>query len=69
MIPNMDIVAQWLDAALYETTTRPAPLSKLVKVGNKIKESTGQVLRKLPPPASVNPEYLGFLANEVASGG
>ena len=69
MIPNMDIVAQWLDAALYETTTRPAPLSKLVKVGTKIKDSTGQVLRELPPPASDDPEYLGFLANEVASGG
>lgn len=32
-LPNMNVVATWLDAALYETDFRPVPLKHYVAVG------------------------------------
>jgi DNA polymerase theta len=32
-MPNVESVAQWLDAALYKTDFRPVPLEEFVKVG------------------------------------
>lgn len=31
-LPNMDVVARWLDAELYETDFRPVPLDHYVSV-------------------------------------
>ena len=39
-LPNLNVIAHWLDADLYRTDFRPVPLTELVKVGGDIFDST-----------------------------
>lgn len=35
-LPNLDVIAKWLNAVLYCTSYRPVPLNEMVKIGNKL---------------------------------
>jgi TolA-binding protein len=42
-LPNMDQVAAWLDAVLYQTDFRPVQLRQYIKLGKLLKDQEGQV--------------------------
>lgn len=46
-LPNVDQVAQWLDAVLYQTDFRPVQLHEYVKLGGQVFNKQGQVQRWL----------------------
>ncbi|KAK9836945.1 hypothetical protein WJX81_001769 [Elliptochloris bilobata] len=48
-MPNARAVADWLGAQLYETTFRPVPLAKYIKVGAQLVTPAGEVVQELPP--------------------
>jgi len=39
-LPNLDVVAGWIDADLYRTDFRPVPLTEMVKIGADIYDCT-----------------------------
>ena len=68
-LPNLQRVADWLQAELYETDYRPTALEKLVKVGNLLKDASGEAVAELPAAAEGDPDHLAFLTHEVAENG
>ena len=46
-LPNLDILARWLDADLFKTEFRPVPLTEMVKIGSDIYDSNLTKLRSL----------------------
>ncbi|XP_014662038.1 PREDICTED: DNA polymerase theta-like [Priapulus caudatus] len=44
-LPNLDLLARWLQARLYTTDYRPVPLAEHVKIGNAIYDSKLNKLR------------------------
>jgi hypothetical protein len=49
-LPNVDQVANWLDAILYKTTFRPIELKQWVKVDRALRDAEGQVGRRVACP-------------------
>eukprot|EP01114_Cavostelium_apophysatum_P021206 TRINITY_DN7330_c0_g1_i1.p1 TRINITY_DN7330_c0_g1~~TRINITY_DN7330_c0_g1_i1.p1 ORF type:complete len:1094 (+),score=231.21 TRINITY_DN7330_c0_g1_i1:99-3380(+) len=49
-VPNLPVVAKWLDANVYEDVFRPVPLTEALKVGNQILNKEGKLVRTLPFP-------------------
>lgn len=71
-LPNVDAVATWLGAELYFTDFRPVPLRQFLKVGNKIKDADGVVMRTLDLPkdwAQQDTDHVAWLTNETVAGG
>ena len=48
-LPNLDLLAQWLNAELYTTNFRPVPLTETIKVGNSIFSNNFELIRELKP--------------------
>lgn len=46
-LPNLDLLAHWLDADLYRTDFRPVPLTEMVKMGLDIFDFSLNKLRSL----------------------
>ena len=46
-LPNLDLLAKWLNAELYHTDFRPVPLTECVKIGNALYDSSLAKLRDL----------------------
>lgn len=46
-LPNLDLLARWLDATLYRTDYRPVPLTECVKLGTDIFDSRLQKIREV----------------------
>lgn len=52
-LPNLNVVAYWLDADLYRTDYRPVPLTELVKIGTDIYDRTvSNRLRSISPSSA-----------------
>ncbi|CAD6336670.1 unnamed protein product, partial [Miscanthus lutarioriparius] len=67
-MPNIAAVADWLQAALYQTDFRPVPLEEFIKVGNQIFDKDMNVVRVLPKVADhggKDPDHIVELCNEV----
>ena len=46
-LPNLDLLARWLDAKLYRTDYRPVPLTECVKLGADIFDCRLQKIREV----------------------
>ncbi|GFN83271.1 DNA polymerase theta-like [Plakobranchus ocellatus] len=47
-LPNLDLLARWLDAGLFCTDFRPVPLTEHIKVDKRILDADLQVQREIP---------------------
>ncbi|XP_073087665.1 DNA polymerase theta isoform X4 [Manis javanica] len=52
-LPNLELVASWLNAELYHTDFRPIPLLESVKIGNSIYDSSMKFVREFQPMLQV----------------
>ncbi|EIE23289.1 hypothetical protein COCSUDRAFT_42188 [Coccomyxa subellipsoidea C-169] len=67
---NAAAFASWLDAELYETSFRPVPLRKFVKVGCQIRDERGDPVRKLAAdPHWDREDHVALLARETVDAG
>lgn len=57
-LPNLDLLAQWLNADLYRTEYRPVPLSECVKIGTAIYDSGMNLVRDIDTKYSVKVNYI-----------
>ncbi|CAK9816398.1 DNA polymerase theta [Anthophora quadrimaculata] len=48
-LPNISLLAKWLDAELYETEFRPVPLNEQCKIGKDIYDNKLRLIRSLIP--------------------
>jgi replicative superfamily II helicase len=59
-LPNLNLLASWLNATLYHTTFRPVPLLEYLKVDNKIYRSPGLIFsHNLNDEAGLNIQVTG----------
>ncbi|KAI3522458.1 hypothetical protein L1887_00239 [Cichorium endivia] len=71
-LPNVGAVADWLQAALYQTDFRPVPLEEYFKVGNTIYNKNMELVRTIPKRADLggkDPDHIIELCNEVVQEG
>ncbi|WIA12996.1 hypothetical protein OEZ85_006607 [Tetradesmus obliquus] len=71
-LPNVDQVAAWLDAVLYQTDFRPVQLRQFVKLGRALKDQAGQVVRELAVPAgweAQDADLVALLTQETVQAG
>ncbi|XP_054015016.1 DNA polymerase theta [Hylaeus anthracinus] len=52
-LPNLSMLADWLDAELYKTEFRPIPLNEQCKIGKNIYDSKLHLIRSLTPMAEL----------------
>ncbi|CAL7951362.1 unnamed protein product [Xylocopa violacea] len=48
-LPNLSLLAKWLDAELYKTEFRPVPLNEQCKIGKNIYDNKLCLIRRLTP--------------------
>ncbi|KXZ52413.1 hypothetical protein GPECTOR_9g457 [Gonium pectorale] len=71
-MPNVDVVARWLDAALYTTSFRPVHLQEYVKVGRRVLDASGQLVRELqvePGWEERDSDHVALLTRETVRDG
>ncbi|MBA0816932.1 hypothetical protein Gohar_001542, partial [Gossypium harknessii] len=71
-MPNVEAVADWLQAALYQTNFRPVPLEEFIKVGNTIYDKNLDLVRTIPKAVDLggkDPDHVVELCNEVVQEG
>ncbi|XAR70897.1 DNA-directed DNA polymerase [Bertholletia excelsa] len=71
-LPNVTAVADWLQAALYQTDFRPVPLEEYIKVGNTIYNKSMDIVRTVSKAADLggkDPDHIVELCNEVVQEG
>ena len=70
-LPNLDVIAQWLDADLYSTDFRPVPLQECLKIDNKIiaKTAPDKLIPCLNLKQIVDEDNLISLCYETVSAG
>ncbi|KAJ6373044.1 hypothetical protein OIU76_027389 [Salix suchowensis] len=71
-MPNVAAVADWLQAALYQTNFRPVPLEEYIKVGNTIYDKKMDIVRTLSRAADLggkDPDHIVELCNEIVQDG
>lgn len=70
-LPNLDMLARWLNADLYFTDYRPVPLTEMVKVGPTVYDNTMKKIRDIDPATVVahDDDHVIPLCKETISGG
>ncbi|GLU01406.1 hypothetical protein SLE2022_187150 [Rubroshorea leprosula] len=71
-MPNVEAVADWLQAALYQTEFRPVPLEEYIKIGNMIYNKNLEIVRTIHRAANLggkDPDHVVALCNEVVQEG
>uniref|UniRef100_A0A673ZZ02 DNA polymerase theta n=1 Tax=Salmo trutta TaxID=8032 RepID=A0A673ZZ02_SALTR len=70
-LPNLSLLAGWLDAELYQTDYRPVPLKQRLKVGNSIYDSSLSLVRTFKPLITVkgDEDHILSLCYETVSEG
>ncbi|XP_008558499.1 DNA polymerase theta isoform X1 [Microplitis demolitor] len=53
-LPNLSLLANWLDAELYKTDFRPVPLKELCKIGTTLYDNQLNSLRELYPHSELS---------------
>lgn len=43
-LPNLEVLAKWLDASLYQTDFRPVPLKEYLKIGKNVYNASNLTL-------------------------
>ena len=56
-LPNLDLLARWLNADLYKTDFRPVPLTETIKMGNAIYSNSFHKLRHMEPIIHIDVSY------------
>lgn len=56
-LPNLELLAGWLHAALYTTDFRPVPHRECVKMGTSVYDSAFNKLRDLNPHMTVKVKF------------
>lgn len=66
-LPNLDLLAHWLNADLFRTDFRPVPLTEMVKVGADVFDRKLKKLRALSDvvAAKGDDEHITFLCLET----
>lgn len=65
-LPNLQLVASWLNAELYHTDFRPVPLLESIKVGNSIYDSSMKLVREFQPLLQVKVNYYCYISTVSA---
>ncbi|XP_050826998.1 DNA polymerase theta isoform X1 [Serinus canaria] len=70
-LPNLGLLASWLDAELYCTDFRPVPLKEWVKIGSNIYDSSMNLVREFQPKLQVkgDEDHIVSLCYETVCGG
>ena len=66
-LPNLEVLAKWLRAELYQTDFRPIPLKEHVKIGTEIFHPDFRLIKKIDPTRIVpnDIEHLIYLCLET----
>lgn len=46
-LPNLNLLSNWLNASLYQTSFRPVPLIEQIKYGNNLFDNSFNLLRQV----------------------
>ena len=68
-LPNLDLLAKWLNADLYKTDFRPVPLSEKIKIGDKLFDNKFNFLQKLQSILPNDSDHLVSLSLEPVLNG
>ncbi|XP_072178198.1 DNA polymerase theta-like [Diadema setosum] len=70
-LPNLDLLAKWLEADLYRTEFRPVPLSEHVKIGKTLHDNAMARIREVEPRFEVkgDEDHIVTLCLETVSQG
>ena len=64
-LPNLELVASWLNAELYHTEFRPVPLLESVKIGNCIYDSSMNLVREFQPMIQVKVNQYFYIITTI----
>ena len=56
-LPNLSLLAGWLNADLYLTEFRPVPLAEHIKIGNKVYDNSFNLVREIRPEVKMNVSF------------
>lgn len=70
-LPNLDLLAHWLNAELYSTNYRPVPLIEWVKIGTNVYDGSLNLVRQFTPalPVKGDDDHIVSLCFETVQDG
>ncbi|XP_016332814.1 DNA polymerase theta-like [Sinocyclocheilus anshuiensis] len=70
-LPNLELLARWLNAELYSTNYRPVPLMEWVKIGTNVYDGSMNLVRQFTPalPVKGDDDHIVSLCFETVQDG